>query len=145
MLLFIHKRKSSMQAGTVTDASGLILGRVFPCSKIAAGTRGQRRRFYTAEACYPGHAAIRCAPSLGTRYPTRMAAANALRDFATTYPREALNGKAALLAVDSGNLGWKGADDATWRFNRALSWAVNRWRIEHGIVSGRAFPTRVAA
>lgn len=141
MLLYIHKRKSSAQTGTVTDECGMILGRVFPDTKVAAGTGGERRRFWTAEACYPGHPNIRGAASLGTRYPSRAAAAQALRSFAVEYPRATINAKACQI-LDA-QPSWSRTDPVKWRYNRALSWAVNRWRETHGIASGKRFPTSV--
>jgi hypothetical protein len=145
MILYIHKRRSSAATGTVTDAHGLILGRVFAASKVAAGTHGQRRRFYTAEACYPGHPGIRMAPSLGTRYPSRAAAAEAVRSFALEYPRATLNEKADQLDFAPRSHWPSRINPVEWRYNRALSWAVSRWRTEHGVVGGKRFPASVVA
>jgi hypothetical protein len=142
MLLIIHKRKSQARTGTVTDVHGLILGRVFPDTKVAAGTNGQRRRFWTAEACYPGHPNIRGAASLGTRYPSQLAAAAAVRSFALEYPRNLLNDKATQILDEPPS--WSRRDSVDSLYNRALSWAVNRWRESKGVASGRRFPEMVA-
>ncbi len=90
MLLIVHKRKSAHPSGTVTDANGTVLGAVRRQSRIAAGTHGQRRTFYSARVCVPG------SPDdysyIGTRYVTRAQAVAAIRDF---------HGYAPLRAIES--------------------------------------------
>jgi hypothetical protein len=136
MLLLLHKRRSVLDTNTVTDAEGVTLGRVFPCSKIAAGTGGERRRFWTAEACWPGEPRVRMAPSLGTRYTTRAQAINALRDFHVSYPLPVLEAKREAFPAEPHRLNVWDHDDRNserserYRMGRALSWAVVRWRNE---------------
>ncbi len=83
MLLLVHKRKSTHPAGTVTTPGGKIIGKVEPQNRVAAGTGGQRRRFYAANVCWPGQPEVNA--YIGTRYVTRAQAVNALRDFHALY------------------------------------------------------------
>lgn len=74
-----------------------LVGRAFAHSRVAAGTKGARRPFFTAVPHYPG-CLLGSGMSLGTRFPSRRSAVRALRDFAREYPPERL---AAMAMVES--------------------------------------------
>ena len=81
-MTLVHKRKSKLATGTVT-LDEAIIGHVERRSRVAAGTGGQCRPFWTATPGYEvdGKPAYGGA-SLGTRFPTRASAVKALRDWA---------------------------------------------------------------
>lgn len=68
--------------GRVYDAAGNVLGRVYRESKVAAGTKGQRRMFWTARLSINGEEFS----GIGTRHKTRASAVRAIRLFHTLNP-----------------------------------------------------------
>jgi hypothetical protein len=80
--------KRGVNYGTVYDLHNPLgtlrtLGKVRRESKVAAGFKGQRRTFYTAQPTMPNGWQL---PALGTRHPTRWHAARAIRMFHDAYP-----------------------------------------------------------
>lgn len=85
-----HAKLSGQPAGTV-ERDGIILGRAQAASRVAAGTGGQRRLFYTATVGDYG-------PSLGTRHPNRASAVRAIREFHAANPLYFLWGRSTRVA-----------------------------------------------
>lgn len=73
------------ERGIVWNQYGECLGRAIQASRVAAGTNGQRRKFYTAVVStgegFTG-------TSLGTRHKTRASAVRAIRMFWAWYETE---------------------------------------------------------
>lgn len=79
--------KRGVNYGIVFDADCNEIGRVFKHSRVAAGTGGQTRPFWTAVARL---SRAESGQSLGTRHRTRDSAVAAVRSFASDYPRDYL-------------------------------------------------------
>lgn len=82
----------------VETHAGYVIGWVRPQSRIAAGTKGERRRFFAACPWIPS--GRQGEGSIGTRFPTPQAAAKALAEFHASYPPARIEAIAAAIPED---------------------------------------------
>lgn len=117
--------KRGVNYGLVYDETGRVIGRVFRHSRVAAGMKGERASFYTANVIAGG---MEAGGSLGTRHPNRASAVRAIRAFAAEFPPERMD----LLIANESHSRFTNAPEWLTRvaLNRATYWfKAERWEV----------------